>query len=137
MLRIDTSDCWLEIGVGRKFTRTLVWHFSRFLRESLPAKCGDTSAAAESIDREARRLANQFIFDMQEYFRRTLGDTYEELDNLSPEGIVDLYVQENLEDFQDDYLREQLPGFSAACDRLSPPMPRNEPTAVIAVATCH
>ncbi len=126
MLTIDPSDCRLEIGVGKKFMRSLVWHFARLLRQQLSPKCGMLSLEAEAIDREARRLAIRFAGDMQEYFRRTLSDTYETLDHLSPEGIVDLYVRENLPDFEADYLSEQLPDFRIVCARLSaPPTHRN------------
>ena len=121
MLRIDTSDCTIDIGVGKKFMRTLVWHFARFLRENLAERCGTIGLEAEVIDREARRLANHFITDMRETLRKTLTDSYEDLDNLSPEGIVDLYVQENLADFEADYLENNLTGFDA---RHGAPMPR-------------
>lgn len=137
MPRIDTTDCWLEIGVGPKFTRTLVWVFARFLRENLPALPTGAALAAEAVDREARRLANQFIFDMQEYFRATLGDTLEDLEHMSAEGIVDIYLDENLEDFQTDYLRQRLAAFSSACGHLATPVATPDQTAVVAVATCH
>ena len=113
MLRIDSTDCTIEIGVGKKFTRTLVWHFARFLRENLAERCGTIGLEAEVIDREARKLANHFISDMRDTLRKTLNESYEELDNLSPEGIVDLYVQENLADFESDYLENNLTGFDA------------------------
>ncbi len=113
MLRIDTSDCYLEIGVGKKFTRTLVWHFARFLRENLAEKCGTIGLEAEIIDREARKLANHFIADMRETLRKALTDTYEDLDNLSPEGVAELYIQQNLSDFEADYLLTSLTSFDA------------------------
>ena len=113
MLRIDTSDCSIEIGVGKKFTRTLVWHFARFLREKLAEKCGTIGLEAEIIDREARKLANHFIADMRDALRSPLNDRYEDLEHLSPEGIVDLYVLENLPDFEADYLANKLAGFDA------------------------
>ena len=115
--------------------RSLVWHFARFLREHLPPKCGMLGLEAEAIDGEARRLATRFTGDMQDYFRRTLSDTYETLDHLSPEGIVDLYVRENLTDFEADYLLEQLPGFQIACARLSVAPPHLGPG--IGIGTCH
>ena len=120
MLRIDTSDCTFEIGVGKKFMRTLVWHFARFLRENLAERCGTIGVEAEVIDREARRLASHFIADMRDTLRKTLTYSYEELDNLSPDGIVDLYVQENLADFEADYLEKNLTGFD---DRHGAPVP--------------
>ena len=112
MLRIDTSDCWMDIGVGQKFMRTLVWHFSQFLRGNLPEHSDSLSRDARALDQEARQLANRFVADMQRTFRETLSETYETLENLSPEGIVDLYVQQNLEDFEADYLAE----VRAPCD---------------------
>ena len=117
MLSIDTSDCRLEIGVGRKFMCSLVWHFARFLRDRLSPKRGMVDLDAETIEGEARRLALRFTGDMQEYFRRTLSDSYETLDHLSPEGIVDLYIQENLADFEADYVMEQLSDFRIAHSR--------------------
>ena len=113
MLTIDTSDCWLEIGVGRKFICSLVWHFSRFLRENLSARRGLVALDTGAVDAEARRLAFRFIADMQETFRSTLGDAYEHLENLGAEGVVDLYLQENLEDFKADYLNERFQNFGA------------------------
>lgn len=137
MLKIDTSDCWLEIGVGQRFTRTLVWHFAKLLRDHPPASRAPIAAEAETIDREARRLANQFIFDMREYFRTTLSDTYEDLENLSPEGIVDVYVQQNLEDFQTEYLRDRLSALSAPGARPVPAPPPAEVATLIAAASHH
>ena len=121
MLKIDTSDCSLEIGVGKKFTRTLAWRFARFLRENLAEKCGTIGLEAELIDREARKMANHFIADMRETLRKTLNECYEDLENLSPEGIVELYVQENLADFEADYLENNLPGFDALNGAPLPP----------------
>jgi hypothetical protein len=135
MLTIDPSDCRLEIGIGRKFMRSLVWHFARFLRHHLSPKSGMPGLEAEIIEREARRLATRFADDMQDYFRRTLSETYETLDHLSADGIVDLYVQENLPDFEADYLSEELPDFRIVCARLStPPLHRSPETRA---AACH
>ncbi len=105
MLTIDPSDCRLEIGVGRKFVRSLVWHFMGFLRQH--------AFEANMIEREAHRLADVFVADMQGYFRQTLSECYEELDNLSPEGIVELYLQQNLEDFKADYLFNRIDAASS------------------------
>ena len=137
MLRIDTSDCYLEIGVGKKFTRSLVWHFARFLRENLAEKCGTIGLEAEIIDREARKLANHFIADMRETLRATLNDNYEDLDNLSPEGIVDLYVQENLADFEADYLENKLSGFDALYGPALPSPAIIEQVEAAALETRH
>ncbi len=113
MLKIDTSDCYLEIGVGKRFTRTLVWHFARFLRDNLAEKCGTIGLEAEVIDREARKLAHHFIADMRETLRKTLTDSDENLEDLCPEGVVEIYVQQNLSDFEADYLQNNLSGFDA------------------------
>ena len=137
MLKIDTSDCNLEIGVGKKFTRTLVWHFARFLRENLAERCGTIGLEAEIIDREARKLAVHFIADMRDTLRKTLTESYEELDNLSPEGIVDLYVQENLADFEADYLRNNLLGFDALYGSPMPPAAIIEQVEAAAVKAWH
>ncbi|MEI6556964.1 MAG: hypothetical protein WCO00_01045 [Rhodospirillaceae bacterium] len=141
MLKIDTSDCCLEIGVGRKFTRTLVWHFARFLRENLAERFGTIGLEAEIIDREARKLASHFIADMRDTLRKMLADRYEELDNLSPEGIVDLYVRENLADFEADYLENNLSGFDALYGGALPPAAIIEQveaaSAAVAMETCH
>lgn len=137
MLRIDTSDCCLEIGVGKKFTRSLVWHFARFLRENLAEKCGTIGLEAEIIDREARKLANHFIADMRETLRATLAERYEDLDNLSPEGIVALYVEENLADFEADYLQNKLTGFDALYGAPLPPPAIIEQVAVAALEARH
>ena len=137
MLSIDTSDCWLEIGVGKNFVRSLVWHFSRFLRENPPAFPGSNPLATETIDREARRLAGLFVADMQDYFRKNLAEAYEALENLSSEGIVELYLQENLEDFEADYLNSRAAGVRDVIGvphiAVAPP----EKSAVSPAALCH
>ena len=120
MLRIDTSDCALEISVGKKFIRTLVWHFARFLRENLAEKCGTIGLGAEVIDREARKLANHFIADMQETLRESLNSDDEELESPCPEGIVEMYVQQNLADFEADYLQNNLSNFDSLYGGILP-----------------
>jgi hypothetical protein len=99
MTKIDTSDCWLEIGTGRNFRLSLVRHFVKVLREAGAAPKGTIS-----LDFEARTMADRFIADMQDYFRATLAEAYDALEHLSPEGIIDLYIDENLADFELDYL---------------------------------
>ncbi|MEI6985249.1 MAG: hypothetical protein WCK65_03900 [Rhodospirillaceae bacterium] len=134
MATIDTSDCRLEIGIGRKFARSLTWHFARFLHQNLHQAHSTVCLNAKAIDNEARRMANEFTDDMQAYFRATLSDTYEDFDNLGPDGIVDLYVQENLEDYEADYLNDHLPGFRTSCDGMPSITPRLDTSAG---ATCH
>ncbi len=137
MLRIDTSDCSLEIGVGKKFTRTLIWHFARFLRENLAEKCGTIGLEAEIIDREARKMANHFVGDMRETLRKYLSENYGDLENLSPEGVVELYVQENLNDFEADYLLNRLIGFDALYGGPLPAAAILEQLEAAARETCH
>jgi len=114
MTTIDTSDCWLEIGIGRTFRLSLIRHFVKFLHE-----VGGNPGVMVSLDFEARHMADRFIADMQEYFRNTLSDTYETLENLSPGGIVDLYIDENLMDFQHDYLSRRQAAVPAAAPFLA------------------
>ncbi len=115
--------------------RSLTWHFARFLRQHLPSKYGALNQEVEAVDGEARRLAIRFADDMQDYFRRTLSDSYETLDHLSPEGIVDLYVRENLPDFEADYLAKHLPDFPIAGATLTGAPTR--PSPGVGLSACH